>query len=336
MIVSIICTIMFGFGAGMTVFVVAWSVNRLLQSTGWAALVKIASNWFSYDRYGSVMGILSLSFLFGDAIVRLVLGEIVTRGASWRIVFFTSAAILAVIALVNLFVLKEKPEDVGAEPPQVNPDNVYGEHGSKSRPPSLQHLLMPYLTNLSFWLIILLSLGLTIIRETFNLWTPTYLNEVAHLSVGDADKFSLLYPFFGGVSVIAGGYFTDRFTKGKRGGFMAASLALLVVALYVMSRIKPDGAMVPLILISVISLLMMAPYSFLTGVIALDLGGKQGSSTAAGLVDSAGYFGGILSGYGIGTLADKGGWGLAFSALAGASLLTAIAAIVYWRIHERH
>jgi OPA family glycerol-3-phosphate transporter-like MFS transporter len=225
---------------------------------------------------------------------------------------------------------------VGAAEPEVNPENLFGADGAKDRPESLSSLLLPYLTNFSFWLVLILSLGLNLIRETFNLWTPTYLNEVGHLSIGSAGEFSLLFPFFGGISVLAGGYFTDRFTRGRRGGFMAATLSLQVVALAALSGLKtPDSALVPLILISLISLLMMAPYSFLSGVIALDLGGKRGSSTAAGLVDSVGYFGGSLSGYGVAALAERGGWGLAFAALAGVAFLTALTAILYWRMHER-
>ncbi|ARA94224.1 hypothetical protein AWN76_014380 [Rhodothermaceae bacterium RA] len=74
MVGSIGATVLFGAGTGVAVFAVAWSLNRLIQSMGWGALVKITSNWFSYQRYGTVMGLLSLSYLFGDAVARLVLG----------------------------------------------------------------------------------------------------------------------------------------------------------------------------------------------------------------------------------------------------------------------
>ena len=36
-----------------------------LQSLGWAGLVKVTSRWFSFSTYGTVMAILSLSYLFG-------------------------------------------------------------------------------------------------------------------------------------------------------------------------------------------------------------------------------------------------------------------------------
>ncbi len=87
-------------------------------------------------------------------------------------------------------------------------------------------------------------------------------------------------------------------------------------------------------MVSVAAFLMMGPYSFLAGAIALDLGGKQGSSTAAGLLDSVGYFGAILSGYGIGAIAQRLGWNAVFISLAVVAFITLIAAVFYWRHQE--
>ncbi len=64
------------------------------------------------------------------------------------------------------------------------------------------------------------------------------------------------------------------------------------------------------------------------------LGGKQGSSTAAGLLDSVGYFGAILSGYGIGAIAQHLGWNAVFISLAVVALITLVAAVFYWRYQE--
>src|SRR5262249_37517239 len=71
MIGSIVATLLFGAASGVTAFVAIWALNRFVQSMGWGALVKIASHWFPADRYGAVMGVLALSFLFGDAAGRL-------------------------------------------------------------------------------------------------------------------------------------------------------------------------------------------------------------------------------------------------------------------------
>jgi len=70
---SIVCTLLFAASGALPLFTLAWMGNRLVQSLGWPGAVKIASRWFPFRRYGTVMAIISLSFLFGDA----------RRGNSW-------------------------------------------------------------------------------------------------------------------------------------------------------------------------------------------------------------------------------------------------------------
>jgi OPA family glycerol-3-phosphate transporter-like MFS transporter len=114
------------------------------------------------------------------------------------------------------------------------------------------------------------------------------------------------------------------------------ALVLLTGALAVLAAAPLAGEPVAaLALISAVSLFLIGPYSLFGGVIALQLGGKRGSSAASGLIDSAGYLGGTLSGLGVGALAQHSGWQAAFGALAGIAALSAAAAFVYWVAQER-
>ena len=335
MFASVAATLFFGLGTGVAVFFVAWSINRLVQSMGWGALVKITSNWFSYKRYGWVMGILSLSFLFGDAVARLFLGQLVQNGVGWQGVFFAAAGVLTLIALVDVFTIKDSPEDVGLPPPEVNPKNVFGDEGEKKRPKDLKTLLAPFFKSPAFWVIAFISFGLTLLRESFNFWTPTYLVEAGGMDAGQAGTLSLFFPLFGGFSVLLAGWASDRIAGGGRGRIMTMALIPLVVVLALMGGIKSGvSAWVPVFFVSLSAFLMIGPYSFLAGAIALDLGGKQGSSTAAGMIDSAGYIGSILSGWGVGIVAERFGWSSVFVLLSGIGLITAVAALVYWRKYE--
>ena len=65
-----------------------WFANRLIQSLGWPGMIKITSRWFSYASYGTVMGVISLSFLFGDALARAFMGRLIEAGFGWRGVFW--------------------------------------------------------------------------------------------------------------------------------------------------------------------------------------------------------------------------------------------------------
>ena len=69
-------TLLFALGGALPLFTLAWVGNRLTQSIGWAGLVKVSSKWFDYSSYGLVLGILSVSYLIGDAVARAANGGV--------------------------------------------------------------------------------------------------------------------------------------------------------------------------------------------------------------------------------------------------------------------
>jgi OPA family glycerol-3-phosphate transporter-like MFS transporter len=159
-------------------------MNRYVQSAGWVALVKTASRWFPYHRHASIMAILSLSFLIGDVFARNYLGALIHFGVGWRGVFFAAAAALGLIALVSTFTLKSTPEELGLPEPEVNPANVFGQAGESATPGTLWDLLGPMFVSPAFWFICGINFGLTLIREAFNLWTPTMLTGLFRRTPG--------------------------------------------------------------------------------------------------------------------------------------------------------
>ena len=96
---SILFTILFVLSGGFPLFTLAWVGNRLFQSTGWVGLVKVSSRWFSYSTYGTVMAVLSLSYLFGDAACRWIMGQLMAFGLGWRGVFMAGAGSLALLLI---------------------------------------------------------------------------------------------------------------------------------------------------------------------------------------------------------------------------------------------
>ena len=102
---SILFTVLFMLGGGFPIFTLAWVGNRLVQSLGWAGLVKVTSRWFSYTTYGGVMGVLSLSYLFGDAASRGIMSLLLAHGFGWRGLFGAGACLLSVLLLCNLIFL---------------------------------------------------------------------------------------------------------------------------------------------------------------------------------------------------------------------------------------
>ncbi len=333
MIGSVMATVFFSLSSGLLLFFSAWALNRLVQSMGWGGLVKISTNWFSYKSYGKIMAILSLSYLFGDIVAKIVLGQLINWDMGWRGIFVISAVILAVIAIIEFFVLYNEPKTLGYDKIQESPHNIFKNKGSKENL-SISGLLLPYFKSSSFLLLMIMSFGLTAIRESFSFWLPTYLFEVTSFSEGMASQSSSLYSILGLVSILSAGFLSDMVFKGKRGIIIIGG-CLPICIVFILMAFPVQNIMLPLIYVSLIGLFLLGPYSFLAGAMSMDLGGQRGAATAAGLIDAVGYLGGSIALWLIGALAQRYGWNYAFISLAIFSFCTGITALIYYFVMEK-
>jgi OPA family glycerol-3-phosphate transporter-like MFS transporter len=337
MLGSVLFTVLFAAGGGMPWFTLAWFGNRAAQSLCWTGMVKITGRWFSYSAYGTAMGVISLSYLFGDAAARQFMGVLFDAGLGWREVFWAAAGVLAVLFALNLLWLRESPRRIGENEPAANPLNVYGQGSEdEERPPDLRSLLVPLVTSREFIVVCLLSLGLTLLRETFNTWSPTYFVEVVGSSSARAASQSALFPLLGGASVLVAGWLGDRLGQGGRAGVILGGCSLSVVVLWLLGSLTfAAHSSAPVWLVGLAGFLMLGPYSYLAGAISLDLGGKRGGATACGIIDGVGYLGAMMAGDSVARLSVAFGWSGAFRALAGVALLTSLAAAVFFGIQRR-
>jgi sugar phosphate permease len=327
---SIFFTIIFALSGGFPLFTLAWFGNRLFQSQGWAGLVRVSSRWFSYSTYGSVMAVVSLSFLFGDAACRWMMSELLAHGVGWRGVFYFSAGALAVLLVTNALLLREAPEERGLPAPEVNPRNVYAdEEPARGAQAAVGVILRPLLTSFAFWLVCTLSFGMTLLRETFNLWTPTYFVQFVGLSASVAASRSALFPLCGGVSVLLGGFLSDKLGPNGRNMLVVAGMAACTLCLVMFWRVPGHGAAWEAsLLVGLVGFTLLGPYSYLAGAMSLDFGGKHGSATAAGIIDGFGYMAGWLSGDTVARISVHFGWRTTFLALAGVAFLTALVGLL--------
>jgi len=332
MLGSVFCIVLFALGGGLPVFTLAWIGNRLLQSLGWAGMVKVSSRWFVYRNYGTVMAIISLSFLFGDAASRTFLAWLIGNGLGWRGMFVVAAATLFLLFLVNLVFLKETPAEIGESEPRANPTAIIGERAVMDSRRDLWHTLRTLSLDSGFQLICILSFTFTLVRETFNLWTPTYFVQVVGLREADAARQSALFPFFGGLSVLLCGIVSDRLKQGGRAAIMFYGLLFAGGVLFLLGHLDFRRSQeLPVGLVTLVGFLIIGPYSYLAGAISLDLGGKQGGATTSGIVDGVGYLGGILAGDSVARVSIARGWEGAFTILAVVVGLSSIAAFFYRR-----
>lgn len=319
-------TVLFTLGGALPVFTIAWLGNRLTQSIAWAGLIKVSSKWFDFTSHGTIVGILSVSYLIGDAAARQWMGALIHEGYGWRALFYLAAAVAGFFLIANVVLLRESRTELGYPEALPHPQNLYGD--SAARPASVAALVLPLFKSRAFLLVCLLSLGCTIVRETFNTWTPVYLRDYFGYSMSGAASASAVFPGVGAVSVIATGWLSDRLGANSRPAVMAIGLLATAVALLTLALLRPSaiGPLLPLAAIGTTALCLLGPYSYLGGALAIDFGGKQGAALSSGIIDGVGYLGSVLGGVTVARVSIAFGWKGVFLALAAISFVAAIGA----------
>jgi OPA family glycerol-3-phosphate transporter-like MFS transporter len=325
-------TVLFALGGALPVFTIAWVGNRLTQSIAWAGLIKVSSKWFDFSSYGTIVGILSVSYLIGDAAARQWMSVLIHDGYGWRALFYLAAAVAGFFLIANAILLRESRTELGHAEATPNPLNLYG--ASDARPAGVAALVLPLLKSRAFLLVCLLSLGCTIVRETFNTWTPVYLRDYFGYSMSGAASASALFPAVGAVSVLVSGWLSDRLGANSRAAVLGFGLLATAGALLTLTLLRPStvGPLLPLVAIGTTAFCLLGPYSYLGGALALDFGGKQGAALSCGIIDGIGYLGSVLAGDTVARVSVAFGWKGVFQALAVFSLIAAFGAARLYRL----
>jgi sugar phosphate permease len=322
---SVVCSLGFGASHLLVSFVVLAAANRFFQSGGWPGLVHTVAQRFEPARHGLVMGVLSTSYEFGNVCALLLCGLVAHWG--WRALFVVNPLIFALLGGAAVLSLpRAPPHPVSGSPSALPaPSPTSWQPHARRHPRESLALVLPHLLRSSaFWTAVALSALLTFIRIGFLTWTPTFLSEISLAKHGagipGAIVKSALFPAAGVIAAPCFGLLSDRLGPGRRAPLMAASLAVVVaLALWLAHgsvREPLDAAM----LIGVIGLFLLGPYSLPAGAIALDVAASGGPATAAGIIDGAGYLGATASGSFLGYVADRAGWSAVFDVVAGAAL----------------
>jgi sugar phosphate permease len=315
-------------------------LNRFGQSGGWGGVVHIVARWFPATRSGAVMGIASTSYDVGNVAALLLCAGLVHMGAGWRTLFLVNPLLLAAVTVIVIVGLRGAPP--GAEGPARSGAQDAGPpeaEAAEVKEPLLS-LLRRLAKERGFWMAVVLSFLLTFVRAGFMTWTPRYLYDVAtaagsKTALSGSIARSALFGIAGIMGSLVIGRLSDRWGPGRRAGIMTASLGALLVTVLGLAH---GGVTDPLGAAAVIGLagfFLLGPYSLLAGAITLDVAGKRGASTTAGIVDGVGYVGASFAAFVLGSVSKRHGWSAAFDVIAGVTLLALLVAARWWTTSRR-
>ena len=338
-------------------FISFWGVNGFFQAMGWSSMVRVMAHWFPTRVRGKVMGAMGTCYLFGNAFAWLVCLVLIGH-FDWRSVFLVPAAMFAVVGVFFFFSIRNRPEDVGLPPVDVQRE-PRGEAAGAAAPSILDNFILT-VSNPHLWIIAGTFFLLDLTRYGFVNWLPGYLTDsvsagylTESVSAGDdAEWWKTLemlkmivkvcvLPLGGVPGVLLAGWVTDKFFGGRRAPVIVIMLLALGILSIVFPFIPAENTWLLVAVIALVGFCTYGPHILMVGHAAQDFGKKSGAGGAAGFIDAWGYVGVAVAGVGAGALigcygddavSKQRGYELTFIVFGFAAILGAVLTCLIWKV----
>jgi OPA family glycerol-3-phosphate transporter-like MFS transporter len=304
---------------------VVYSVNMYFQSYGAMSIIKVKAYWFHVRErgiFGAIFGtfisagnyfafdwsasIVSLTKANApDNIFKRLFASSQPVDATWA-VFFVPAAILVFWLLLDVWLIKDTPEQAGF--PHL--DTHDASSGRMHIEFSVPGLLGKIFTSPLMLMIACVELTAGVFRYTILNWYSVFSHQVPQPG---AEFFGQHWGWytcvFGIIGGFAGGIISDKLFQSRRGPPAAMLCGLVLVlsiamAIWLFSSPRLIGWSGVLIFMASIGIT-----SLMSGTAATDFGGRKATATCSGIVDAFAYLGSTLQSFCIGYLIPEAAGG---------------------------
>lgn len=360
-----VMNIFFGLSSSLIFFASFWILNNWAQGMGFPPCAKSMAYWFSPTERSSTFGIWHTSHMVGAALVSALTGYLVSH-YGWRSCFFVPAVLAIIGSAVIYIFLRDTPKSLGlptveewkgetksaisvaSEPAPA--ENVIASSAPLSAQvpatdaplnyartvdeenESYWHLVRTkVLTNPYMWVISVANLLVYVLRSTQLSWGPTMLQEAKGVTAMGSGMLGFGSEIGGMLGALAAGFVADKVFGGRAGRVCVISMALMAVAIWLFWAVPKGDTRLAGTLFVIMGFLLYVP-QMLIAAMAMTLGTKRAAAAAVGLTGIIGYLSTIVSGWGVGRIADRYGWHGAFGVMLACTIATMLLMLVTWNI----
>jgi OPA family glycerol-3-phosphate transporter-like MFS transporter len=308
-------------------FSLLYAANMYFQSYGAMSIIKVKAYWFHVRErgiFGAIFGTLIsfgvyFAFDWGASIVNMTRANAGSAGwlqellrklfvpagsridATWA-VFFIPAAILIVWVLLDIWLIKDTPEEAGF--PHL--DTCDASSGQMHVEFSVLDLLKKIFASRLMLLIAVVELTSGVFRYSMTEWYRSFGKEISPVaSAFFLDHWGLLLCLFGVVGGFAGGIVSDKFFQSRRGPPAALLCGFVLILAIVMATVLFSA---PIMVGWAAVFIVMASIgitSLMSGTAATDFGGRKATATCSGIVDGFAYLGSGLQSLCLGVITTR-------------------------------
>jgi OPA family sugar phosphate sensor protein UhpC-like MFS transporter len=296
LVISAVAALAMGTYATLPIFVSCMLIQGLAQSTGWSGLCKNVGSFFATGERGRVLGYWSTSYAFGGLVATPFAGWwAYSTYHDWRLAFISSAVVVLVVAVLFFLLQRNRPEDVGLPPVEIELEPVSNVVVPRE---SMWAGLRTVMKNRTVMVLGLAYFMLKPARYAILLWGPVIIyDRMPEIGKVASAIVPTSFELAGLVGPILIGIASDKYFGARRIPACVLSLVVLTVCLALFVPAMQSGSLYMVIgLLFMMGLTLYGPDSMISGSAAIDFGSKDGAASAAGFVNGCGSVGAVLGG----------------------------------------
>jgi OPA family glycerol-3-phosphate transporter-like MFS transporter len=282
-----------------------YAVNQYFQSFGALSVVKVNAPWFHVKERGVFGGVFGMMISSGYFLA-LTVGGWILAFLPWYWVFLVPAMLLAVMFVVDLVLVKDKPSEAGF--PDFDTGDATSKDADRDKPVNFGYLLRRVFNNRVILTIIAAEFCTGFVRQGVMLWFVPFLKEVHHIEHG-ATLFSVASIGITVGGILGGllcGFLSDRVFGSRRPPVAFIFYIGQIVALVWLGQ--TTSPVMAALLIPFICMWIFGVHGMLSATSAMDFGGTKAAATVAGICDGVQYIASGLTGFALGSALDTYGW----------------------------
>jgi sugar phosphate permease len=307
------------------IYLVCFTLNGVVQATGWPGNGKLMASWFSSARRAEIMGLWTTCYPAGGLATNVVAGWLL--GWGWRTVYVGMATWVLLVAVGYWLVVRDRPSIVGYDDPAAVA-TATDEERRRAYREAWPRILRDPMT----WALGVCYFGHKVVRYGFLFWLPYYLNTSAlHYSPAKSAVVAIAFEAGGIPFSILAGQVADRLLGRRRILTACLSSLLLVGALFIYDQVGATSTLVNILTLALVGATLFAADTLVSGVASQDLGGPHAAALACGLINGLGSFGAVAQAVSLVPIKQAYGWDAVFTLFEAASILSFVALVPYAR-----
>jgi MFS family permease len=313
------------------------AAEGLGESFYFPASMSLLSDYHGPTTRSKALGIHQTSVYLGTAGGAALAGYLGEK-YGWRSPFWIlGLAGMVYAGLLGYWLIeprREPNERANANEPRPGNDPLHSTH---EREGALVEKVVRILTNPAATLLLLVFVGANFVAATFLTWLPSYIFDRFELGIATSSFTSTFWPLASLPGAVLGGVAADWWSRRSRGGrIRVQSMGLIAAAPFVF--LTGWSATVPVLIVALIGAgVCKGIYDSNIFASLFDVIPPEDRGTAAGLMNTLGWTGGLAAPYAVAKASRSFGMGATIASTAAIYLVGGLLALAAARLAEsRH